>query len=87
MDGKRQRFVGPSFAIGRQETNDLSLALDPTVSNQHARILRDGTNYWLEDLGSRNGTFLSDERISSRVLIGPGILFFVGQTCLEFLPR
>ena len=87
MDGLRRRASSPTFTIGRKAKNDLPLPFDSKVSAEHARIVRDGGHYWLEDLGSRNGTLIGDERISSRILIGPGTLFTVGLSCLEFMPR
>jgi pSer/pThr/pTyr-binding forkhead associated (FHA) protein len=86
MDGVTARVQGSSLSIGRDPRSDLCLALDPLVSSAHARLVQDGQGYWLEDLGSRNGTFVGDQRIQSRTLIGPGAVFVVGRTHLEFLP-
>ena len=87
MDGQRSLVRRPVVTIGRSEDNDLALALDTTTSTRHARIIREDDHYWLEDLGSRNGTYLGDERIRKRTLIGPGTLFTVGRTSVEFSPR
>jgi len=87
VDGLRRRSSGPSLTIGRGERNDLRLAHDLLVSTEHARIVKEGEHYWLEDLESRNGIYLGDERIRTRALIGPGTLFTVGKTCLEFMPH
>ncbi len=87
MDGLRCTVRGSVVTIGRSESNNLVLALEPTISTRHARIVREANHYWLEDLGSRNGTFLGDERICQRSLIGPGTLFAVGHTRLEFSAR
>lgn len=86
MDGLRSRVSSPSFTIGREAGNDLALVKDPMVSAHHARIVREGHHYWLEDLDSRNGVYLGDQRLSERVLIGPGTTFTVGRTELEFMP-
>jgi len=86
MDGERRRVETASFAIGRGEMNDLTLHQDPTISNRHARIAREGRHYWLEDLNSSNGTFIGDKRIRERSLIGAGSVFVVGRTTLEFMP-
>ncbi|MEQ8763725.1 MAG: FHA domain-containing protein [Planctomycetota bacterium] len=86
MDGLRQRVSKEILTIGRGEIHDLSLGLDRMVSTNHAAILREGEHYWLEDLDSRNGTFIGDERIDRRTLIGPGTIFIVGRTPIQFMP-
>ncbi len=87
MDGQRCTVRGPSLTIGRSEHSDLSLALDPLISSAHARILHDGKRFWLEDLDSRNGTYVGDRRIRKREPIRGTALFTIGRTCLEFSPR
>lgn len=37
------------------------------VSRNHAQILLDGSNYWIQDLGSSNGTFLNDIRLEREI--------------------
>lgn len=86
MDGVTAHALKDILVIGRSPRNDLCLHLDPLVSARHARIVRDGGGYWLEDLGSRNGTYIGDQRLRERTLIGPGTLFVLGNTCLEFMP-
>ena len=49
------------FTLGRKTDNTLALP-DPTVSSHHARIVEHIGLYWLEDLGSTNGTYLSPPR-------------------------
>ena len=51
--------------IGRSSTNDLPIP-DKMLSRQHARIVRDNNGgLTIEDLGSRNGTFVNGERLVS----------------------
>ena len=84
LSGRDSHFV---FTIGRGAGNTLRLPLDRNVSTRHARIVREGRTHWLEDLGSRNGTYIGDSRIDSRIPIGAGTTFTVGRTELEFMPR
>ena len=59
-DGTKTEFIldGRSLVIGREDTCDLHFA-DGQVSRQHARIIFDGGEYWIEDLGSANGTIIN----------------------------
>jgi hypothetical protein len=49
--------------IGKGPQNDIILA-DPAVSTAHAMIRRESQGYVLVDVGSRNGTFLNEERVT-----------------------
>lgn len=66
---QRVRMDRPEVRVGRGLENDIVLD-SLSVSREHARFLRDG---WLvvEDLGSRNGTFVNGERVQ-RAQIAPG---------------
>jgi serine phosphatase RsbU (regulator of sigma subunit) len=55
------------FRIGRHAENDLILR-DSRASRTHARIFVENGVYWVEDCGSRHGTFVNGSRISRREL-------------------
>lgn len=77
------------ITIGRREGCDVCLNYDSQVSREHARVLYDGEQFWLEDTNSTNGTFLGDDKINGRISVQPGDLFRVGRTWLriETLPN
>ena len=50
------------ITIGRKKSNTIHID-NLQVSNKHARIIKHGGNYFLEDLKSTNGTFLNNEKI------------------------
>jgi pSer/pThr/pTyr-binding forkhead associated (FHA) protein len=56
----------------------------PTVSRRHARIVVEGGKASLEDLGSKNGTFLRGERISSPRPLVDGDEILLGQVHMTF---
>ncbi len=56
----------------------------PGVSRHHARILAQGGRFTLEDLGSKNGTYLREKRLSSSGELVDGDEFRLGQTRLVF---
>ena len=76
------------LTIGRREGSDLRLNYDSQVSRLHAHLGYDGNHFWLEDMGSRNGTFVDDERLSNgdKRTITPDTLFRVGRTWLRLDP-
>ena len=62
-------------------------ARDDLVSRQHAKVVKDPANagaYILEDLGSRNGTFLNKQRLTGRAAIAPGDVVQFGPGGPEF---
>jgi sigma-B regulation protein RsbU (phosphoserine phosphatase) len=73
----------PVTTIGRSSLNDLAIA-DKMLSRQHARILRDGNGgLTIEDLGSRNGTFVNGERLVSLQPLKSGDRITVGGVTLK----
>ena len=50
------------YRIGRQAENELALR-DNRISRHHAQIVADGARYFLEDLGSRHGTFVNGQKV------------------------
>ncbi len=81
-NGRRTIPLKESITVGRAATCDVVVA-DNYVSNVHARIyLRDGS-YWLEDLGSTNGTYMNRARVSVPTAFNPGDEVRMGKATLE----
>ena len=57
---------------------------DMTISRHHARILVEGARATLEDLGSKNGTWLRGQRLSSPMPLADGDEIRVGSVRLTF---
>ena len=55
------------FTVGRKVDKDLVIA-DPRVSRDHAQIMQEGVEFYLEDLGSKHGTFVNGERVQRQKL-------------------
>ncbi len=64
---KEIEITKSEFTIGRKDGNDLVVD-DPAVSGQHARLVKIHAVYFLEDLGSTNGTFVNGQKIERRQL-------------------
>ena len=71
------------LTLGRRDNCDISLAFDSQVSRLHAELVYQDEQFWLEDLDSRNGTFVDNKRVTARIGIDPGTLFRVGRTWLR----
>lgn len=69
--------LGGSTIIGRSADADICVNLD-AVSRQHARIDQQPNGFWLTDLGSRNGTFHEEVRISEPVRLLDGDRIVLG---------
>jgi len=67
-DGENLSFTSPEVTIGRHPSCEWILA-DETVSSRHARLSFRRGQWWLEDLGSRNGTFLNGEALSAPAVL------------------
>ncbi len=68
--------------IGRG--NDAAIRLDDDyVSTRHARIASTGDQWYVEDLGSTNGTYVGPSRITQATAIALGTQIRIGKTILE----
>lgn len=70
--------------IGR-DPRDAIVIHAPDVSRHHAKLTIAGTTITLEDLGSKNGTFLGKTRITSATVIHPGDEILIGTTKLRLV--
>jgi pSer/pThr/pTyr-binding forkhead associated (FHA) protein len=66
------------LVIGRSRMSGVRLDLS-TVSLQHARVGFESGSFWVEDLGSTNGTFVEDRQVSSRIAVSPGVPIHIGK--------
>jgi pSer/pThr/pTyr-binding forkhead associated (FHA) protein len=76
------RFTRAEVTLGRERGCDCRLA-DKTVSARHARLAYHHGQWWVEDLGSKNGTYLNQERISQAVVVTEGDELRCGQVVLR----
>ncbi|MDF3067117.1 MAG: hypothetical protein K0R38_2718 [Polyangiaceae bacterium] len=74
------------FTVGRHPTNQLRVDED-SISRFHARVVQNGDEFVVEDLGSRNGTFVAGKRVTRAKLehdcwlqFGPRVSFRFSMT-------
>lgn len=70
--------------IGRGQENDIDVG-DLHASSHHAEIIRDGDDYILKDMGSRNGTYVKGKKVTADVKLRNGDDIRIGKTTMSFL--
>jgi hypothetical protein len=75
-------LVPPETLIGRDAGCHVSIP-DSSVSHRHARIYHSDGEWYVEDLGSTNGTFVNDRPLTRPVILRPGDTVSVGRSTLE----
>jgi pSer/pThr/pTyr-binding forkhead associated (FHA) protein len=80
--GELVPLAGAPLLIGRG--SDAAIRLDDDyVSTRHARIASSGDQWYVEDLGSTNGTYVGTSRITQATAISLGSQIRIGKTVLE----
>ncbi len=82
LAGTRITLGDQTILIGRADDSTLVLT-DDFASSRHARLTqRDGT-WYVEDLGSTNGTYLDQQRVQGPLAVAPGQPIRIGATVIE----
>ncbi|MGI8524321.1 MAG: FHA domain-containing protein FhaB/FipA [Nocardioides sp.] len=80
--GERAELAQAPILIGRGP--DAAIRLDDDyVSTRHARIATSGDQWFVEDLGSTNGTYIGSARITAPTTLQLGTQVRIGKTILE----
>ncbi len=85
--GRELILSRPETTIGRSEGCDLGLFGDPGVERVHARIVRRGGAFVLDDTGTAGGTYVNDERVTRPTPLSSGDEIRVGRSVLSFRER
>src|SRR5262249_24328110 len=84
MKGRHYLVDKSNYRLGRNANNDLCVAPDDSVSGEHACLRYQSGGLFLYDQGSRNGTFLNEQRVTGTpVMVRPGDRIRLGQSAFE----
>jgi len=81
--GKKYPLDKPNMTIGRSVENDIVFSNEVAVSRKHARFIKEGDEFFIMDLGSKNGTRLNGLSIHKE-LLKEGDEIVVGKSVLVF---
>lgn len=71
--------------LGRAQEASLVLE-DDYASGRHARLFPQGSRWFIEDLGSTNGTYLAGNQLTRALPVEPGVPVRIGKTVFELRP-
>lgn len=82
LAGTRIALDGRPILIGRADDSTLVLD-DDYASTRHARISMRGSDWYVEDLGSTNGTYLDRAKVTTPLRVPLGAPIRIGKTVIE----
>lgn len=77
-------LIDRDIILGRGGSSSIVIK-DTFASNQHARIFVRKGQYWLEDMGSTNGTFVNEVQVKQPVVLADGDRLRVGSVTFQFV--
>jgi hypothetical protein len=80
--GRRRILDKNRAVVGRSRDVDVQIE-DPNVSRRHAKVVQQGSTWWVIDLGSTNGVEVDGRRVQ-RAKLEDGTSFVIGETTVTF---
>ncbi|NVM96613.1 FHA domain-containing protein FhaB/FipA [Arthrobacter wenxiniae] len=85
LTGTTLELSGTPILLGRAQEATLVLE-DDYASGRHARLFPQGTRWFIEDLGSTNGTYLGGTQLTRALPVELGVPVRIGKTVIELRP-
>ena len=85
LNGTIFDLIAHETSCGRSIDNTIQLEFQG-ISRQHLKVYIDGETAFLEDCGSKNGTFLNNQKIDGRSPLNKGDIIKVGVIALKYIP-
>jgi pSer/pThr/pTyr-binding forkhead associated (FHA) protein len=80
-------LTGARLSIGRSSAAELCFPEDAGLSRQHFAFEPDGEEWTVQDLGSKNGTFVNNIQLKARLTLKPGDRVTAGHLSIVFAPE
>ncbi|MCB5291058.1 FHA domain-containing protein [Arthrobacter sp. SO3] len=85
LKGTTIPLAASPILLGRAQEATLVLE-DDYASGRHARLFPQGSRWFIEDLGSTNGTYLADQQLTRALPVELGVPVRIGKTVIELRP-
>src|SRR5947208_4912424 len=83
---KNVPLTGGRLAIGRSSAAELCFPEDAGLSRQHFAFEPEGEDWTVQDLGSKNGTFVNSIPLKARLILRPGDRITAGHLVIVYAP-
>jgi serine phosphatase RsbU (regulator of sigma subunit) len=80
-------LTGQRLSVGRSSAADLCFPEDAGLSRQHFAFEAEGDDWTVEDLGSKNGTYVNDIPLKGRLILRPGDRITAGHLAIVYSPQ
>src|ERR1035437_4041711 len=79
-------LTGERLSIGRSSAGELCFPEDAGLSRQHFAFEPEGESWTVEDLGSKNGTFVNNIPLKAKLILKPGDRVTAGHLVIVYAP-
>src|SRR5215472_2798505 len=79
-------LTGTRISVGRASSTELCFPEDAGLSRQHFVIESQGDDWTVQDLGSKNGTFVNNIPLKARLILKPGDRITAGHLVIVYSP-
>src|SRR5947208_7145887 len=83
---KNVALAGQRLSIGRSSAAELCFPEDAGLSRQHFAFEPEGEDWTVQDLGSKNGTFVNNIPLKARLILKPGDRVTAGHLVIVYEP-
>src|SRR4051794_202060 len=83
---KNVPLAAARLAVGRSSAVELSFPEDAGLSRQHFAFEPEGDDWTVQDLGSKNGTFVNNIPLKARLILKPGDRVTAGHLAVVYSP-
>ena len=84
---KMVALTGERLSIGRSSVAELCFPEDAGLSRQHFAFENEGEDWTVQDLGSKNGTFVNNIPLKARLILKPGDRITAGHLVIVYSPN